>query len=371
MKLPPFELERYFARYEFSVDHLMCCSDCEAMSIGDLLDIEPGAESRFRQQWLGYTESEGSPSLRQAIAEIYGGVTANEILVHSGAEEAVFLFMQAVLSPDDHIIVHWPCYQSLKEVAAALGCRVSRWEARAETGWSLDLDDLRREIKSNTRVIVINTPHNPTGWLMEKEQYQELHRIADHSGIVVFSDEVYRESEYDPELRLPAACDVSPNAVSLGVTSKTYGLPGLRIGWIATHNRGVYDRMAALKDYTTICNSAPSEFLAELGLRHREELIRRNVGIIQDNVGRLDRFFEQHSELFNWHRPSAGPIAFPRWLGGSVDEFCEEVVEKAGVLLAPGSIFDHPENHFRVGFGRLGLPAALARLQEFIENNFR
>jgi aspartate/methionine/tyrosine aminotransferase len=236
--------------------------------------------------------------------------------------------------------------------------------------WSLNLDELQREIRADTKVIVVNTPHNPTGWLMEEEQFRELNRIADHHGIIVFSDEVYRESEHNPKLRLPAACDLSPSAVSLGVTSKTYGLPGLRIGWIATRNREVYERMAVLKDYTTICNSAPSEFLAEIGLRHREELIRRNVGIIQDNLAALDLFFEKFSELFWWNRPAAGPIAFPRWLGGAVDHFCQEAVLKAGVLLVPGSIFNHPENHFRIGFGRRSLPDALNRLEEFIDEEF-
>jgi aspartate/methionine/tyrosine aminotransferase len=337
------------------------------MSIGGLLALEPGAEVRFQEHWLGYTESAGDPALRRAIAGIYEGIDADQILVHAGAEEAIFLFMQAVLSSGDHIIVHWPCYQSLTDVAAGMGCRVTRWEARAADGWVLNLDELRREIREDTKAIVINTPHNPTGWLMEKEQFKELHRIADHHGIIVFSDEVYRESEYDPMLRLPTACDLSAQAVSLGVTSKTYGLPGLRIGWIATRNREVYDGMAALKDYTTICNSAPSEFLAEIAIRHREWLIQRNVAIIQENLAKLDVFFDRYPELFSWYRPLAGPIAFPRWLGGEVVGLCSQLVEQAGVLLLPGTLYDHPENHFRIGFGRWSLPVALARLEEFVE----
>jgi aspartate/methionine/tyrosine aminotransferase len=368
MDLGPFKLERYFARYEFSVEHVMCCSDCEAMSIGELLAMERDAETRFQKHWLGYTESMGSPELRQTIAHIYEKVDPDEILVHAGAEEAIFLFMQAAVAKGDHIIVHWPCYQSLTDVAAGLGCSVTRWEARESEGWALDLEKLKKKIRPNTKVIVINTPHNPTGWLMEDEQYRELHRIADHHGIIVFSDEVYRESEYDPKLRLPAGCDVSEGAVSLGVTSKTYGLPGLRIGWIATHNQHVYDQMATLKDYTTICNSAPSEFLAELALRHRERLIERNVSIIRDNLAQLDIFFSRFSELFRWHRPLAGPIAFPRWMGGDVEELCHQLVQEAGVLLLPGTAYNHPENHFRIGFGRRSLPAALARLEEFLKS---
>jgi aspartate/methionine/tyrosine aminotransferase len=148
--------------------------------------------------------------------------------------------------------------------------------------------------------------------------------------------------------------------------SKTYGLPGLRIGWIATHNADLYERMAALKDYTTICNSAPSEFLAELALRHRARLAARNLDIIVRNLKALDGFFAQYSEEFGWIRPGAGPIAFPKLLRGDVSEFCHELVTRAGVLLLPGPLFDDEGNHFRIGFGRANMPEALERLEGFL-----
>ena len=190
-------------------------------------------------------------------------------------------------------------------MARSLGCDVTRWEAREENGWALDLDELRALLRPNTRAIVVNTPHNPTGYLMDPETYRALHTLAQEREAVLFCDEVYRESEYRVEDRLPAGCDAGPHAVSLGVISKTYGLAGLRIGWIATHNDEVYRRMAALKDYTTICNSAPSEFLAELALRHREQLAARNVRLIQDNLALLDGFFARHIDRFAWRRPAA------------------------------------------------------------------
>jgi aspartate/methionine/tyrosine aminotransferase len=187
--------------------------------------------------------------------------------------------------------------------------------------------------------------------------------IAHSHGILLFSDEVYRESEYLAEQRLPAACDLSENAVSLGVMSKTYGLAGLRIGWVATHNTRVYETMASLKDYTTICNSAPSEFLAELALRHRERLIERNVGIIVSNLALLDRFFERHRDTFSWQRPKAGPIAYPRFLEGDIQAFCDRLVKEDGVLLLPGTVFDDRENHFRIGFGRKDTSEGLEQLE--------
>ncbi len=367
MKITPFKLERYFAKYEFNVEHVLCPSDCESMSIQDLLALEPDVKERFHQHWLGYTESMGSPSLREEISKLYQRVQPNQVLVHSGAEEAIFLFMHAVLNAKDHVIVHRPCYQSLGEVARSIGCRVTWWNAHEENGWALDVDELKQSIQSDTRAIIINTPHNPTGYLMSSDDFLLANQIAREKNIILFSDEVYRESEYCKADRLPAACDLGANTVSLGVMSKTYGLPGLRIGWIATRNTTVYERVAALKDYTTICNSAPSEFLSELALRHREEIVERSLKIITRNLGVLDTFFARHSDRFTWQRPKAGTIGFPRLLDGDVDAFCSTLVESAGVLLVPGTLFDDRGNHFRIGFGRKNFPEAIARLEQFLQ----
>lgn len=368
MKLPPFKLERYFAKYEFNTEYLLCSSDCESMSIVDLLALEPGADERFQQTWLGYTESQGNPKLRQAICGLYTTIRPEQVLVHAGAEEAIFLFMHVVLERGDHLIVHSPGYQSLAEIARSIGCDVSPWMAREENGWALDLDELRHLMRTNTKAIVVNTPHNPTGYLMSRADFEALHRFAQENNLILFSDEVYRESEYDPSLRLPAACDLGPHAVSLGVTSKTYGLAGLRIGWVATQNQDVVQRMAALKDYTTICNSAPSEFLAELALRRREKLIERNLNIIRTNLAVMDDLFARRADLFRWTRPQAGSMGFPRLVKGDVEDFCDRLVREAGVLLLPGSVYDDRHNHFRLGLGRKNLPEAVARLEAFLKN---
>ena len=364
--LPPFKLERYFAKYEFNTEFLLCSSDCEAMTIANLLAFEPDAAEKFQQVWLGYTESQGSPALRTEISRIYETIQPEHVLVHTGAEEAIYLFMHAMFQPGDHLIVHTPSYQSLAEVAKGLGCDVSPWMAREENNWALDLDELTGLIRPATKAIVVNSPHNPTGYLMSRADFDTLNRLARDRGLLLFFDEVYRESEYDPAARLPAACDMGEHAISLGVTSKTYGLAGLRIGWIATRNRDVYQRMASLKDYTTICNSAPSEFLAELALRHREQLAARNLGIIKTNLAIVDQLFTSHSSLFTWVRPRAGSMAFPRLLRGNIEEFCDTLVRKAGVLLLPGTMYDDPGNHFRLGLGRKNLPQAMARFEEFL-----
>mgnify|MGYP001826624191 FL=1 len=196
----------------------------------------------------------------------------------------------------------------------------------------------------------------------------ELSKLSDEHGFLVFSDEVYRGLEYNRDRRLTAFMDLNERAVSLGVMSKTYGLPGLRIGWIATRNESLYDKLAAFKDYTTICNSAPSEFLAVLALAHGDAIVHRNLEIIQSNLHLLNTFFDVHKDVFAWQAPVAGPIAFPRYLGGgSVEQFCRDLVEQAGVLLAPGTLYSPGHDRFRIGFGRRNMPECLESLAQFME----
>jgi len=366
MNLQPFKLERYFAKYEFNTEFLLSSSDCEAMSIADLLALEDGAAEKFQNVWLGYTESLGSPALRKEISKMYSTIQPEEVLTFAGAGEGIFLFMYAALTADDHIIVHSPNYQSLSEVAKGIGCEVSPWMAREENGWSLDLDQLRHLMRTNTKAIVVNTPHNPTGYLMSRMDYDALHQFAHENNLMLFSDEVYRESEFDPASRLPAAADFGANAFSLCVTSKTYGLAGLRIGWIATKNREIYQKLASLKDYTTICNSAPSEFLAEVALRQSQKLIDRNLGIIKHNVEVIDDLFTRYSSLFTWNRPQAGSMGFPKLLKGDIESFCDDLVKQAGVMLLPGTMYEDVNNHFRIGLGRKNLPQAVERLEDFL-----
>ncbi|MFN8412345.1 MAG: aminotransferase class I/II-fold pyridoxal phosphate-dependent enzyme [Anaerolineales bacterium] len=366
MHLPPFKLERYFAKYEFNTEFLLSSSDCEAMSTADLLALEPGSAEKYQNVWLGYTESQGSPALRKEITSLYTSMQPENILVHTGAGEAIYLFMYAAFQKGDHVIVHSPCYQSLAEVVRSVGCDVSPWLAREENNWALDLNELRHLMRTNTKGIIINTPHNPTGYLMSRADFEAVNQFAQENNLILFCDEVYRESEYNVTDRLPAACDMGDHAVSLGVTSKTYGLAGLRIGWVATRNKTIYQNMASLKDYTTICNSAPSEFLSEVAMRNRQKLIDRNLGIIKNNLAVVDDFFSRHADLFQWSRPKAGSMGFPKLLKGDVEEFCEDVVKKAGVMLLPGTMYDDSGNHFRLGLGRKNLPQAVDRLEEYL-----
>jgi aspartate/methionine/tyrosine aminotransferase len=361
-----FKLERYFARYEFTAPYLLCSSDSESTSIGSLLALDEGAQERFLEHRLGYSESPGSPALRRAIAAGYRGIDADEVLVHSGAEEAVYAFVRATLTAGDRVVVQFPAYQSLYEVARSQGCEVDRWEAVEADRWAPSLDALEGLLTPRTRAIVVNSPHNPTGYAFGVETLREIAALAERRGIVLFCDEVYRGLELDGAAP-PAACELSASAVSLGALAKSFGLAGLRIGWIATRNERVRRAVAAYKDYLTICNSAPSEFLAELALRHAASLLARNRALAIANRDLLDGFFTRRADTFAWVRPGAGPIAFPRLLGDEgAERFCDRLVRDAGVLLLPSWVYDYGDRHVRIGFGRANMPEALARLDAFL-----
>ncbi len=367
MHIEPFRLERYFAKYEFNAPYLLSSSDCESITIRDLLDMQPGAAEELMQMKLGYTESEGAPLLREQIAGLYSDIGPADILVHTGAEEAIFNAMNVILDQGDHIIVHYPCYQSLMEVATAIGAEVTLWKGDPDNNWGLDLDVLKDCIRPDTKLVVINCPHNPTGYLMPANEFKKLVHLSRKHGFIIFSDEVYRGLEYDEQDRLPAVCEIDDRGISLGVMSKTYGLPGLRIGWIATRNRKLYQELAGFKDYTTICNSAPSEYLSTIALRHESKIRKRNLEIIRKNLNVLDQFFEKHSQMFTWKRPKAGPIAFPSFHRGHIEDFCHDLVTRAGVMLVPGTIYDRSYSNFRIGFGRANLEECVQKFDDYLQ----
>jgi aspartate/methionine/tyrosine aminotransferase len=371
MKMPEFELERYFARHEFGAPYLLSSSDMETMRMDELLAL---ADGEGRRMWndlaLGYTEPQGHPLLREEIASLYETVPPEGVLVFSGAEEAIFALANVVAgnSPGGRAAVVWPAFQPLHEVARSAGAEVDLLELRHEDGWSLDPGALGGLLGPSTDLVVLNFPHNPTGAQPDRETFARAVSLAAGMGATALSDEVYRLLEHDPADRLPAAVDLHEGAVSLGVMSKSFGLAGLRIGWLATRDLDLLSRVAAFKDYTTICNSAPSEVLALVALRAKEEILGRNLGIVLGNLPLADAFFEKWRGKMEWVRPRVGCIGFPRLLADvPAETFAAGLVEAEGVMLLPGSVYGHTGNHFRLGFGRRNFPEALERLDRFAE----
>jgi len=367
MKIAPFALERYYARYEFSARYMLSSSDCESLSMSELLALaSPETLSLWQNLKLGYTETPGHPLLRKAIADSYQGITPDGVLVMA-PEEGIFLALHALLEAGDHVICTVPAYQSLYEVARSIGCEVTSWQPHEEQGWRFDLSELERMIRNNTKLLVVNFPHNPTGYIPTTEEYDELVALTQRRQIYLFSDEMYRCLEIDPYNRLPPACVLSPGAVSLSGLSKAFGLPGLRIGWIATRDRTLLEKIIILKDYTTICSSAPSEILALIALQNAETILSRQLARIRANLAVLDRFFDQHHSLFRCNRPLGGSICFLRLLG--VDDtlaFCEKLVQDTGIMLVPSAMFQFGNHHVRIGFGRQNLPEVLELFAEYL-----
>jgi aspartate/methionine/tyrosine aminotransferase len=369
MQIADFALERFFARWEFAVRHLLCASDVEAWPMADLLAL---ADEPTRARWdglrLGYTESPGDPQLRAEIATLYDTLAADDTLVFSGAEEAIFCLLTVLLGPGDHAIVAWPGYQSLYEVARAAGADVMLHELHEGDGWSLDVERLVAAIRPSTRVVVVNAPHNPTGMLPTAAEWQALGDACRDAGVRLVADEVYRFLEHGGRAPLPAGADLDPVFVSVGVLSKSFALAGLRIGWLASRDRDLLRRCAALKDYTTICAAAPSEILGLVALRSRDAVLTRSRAIVDPNLERFDAFLAERPGFASWVRPAGGSVGFPRLAAGlDADRFVADLVEAEGVLLMPGSAFGHPGNHVRVGLGRTDLPIALERLAAFLD----
>ncbi|MEU8635418.1 aminotransferase class I/II-fold pyridoxal phosphate-dependent enzyme [Amycolatopsis sp. NPDC048633] len=370
--LPDFRLETFFSRWEFEARYHLTASDAQSMTLAELLAL---ADDDGRERWetlsLGYTETYGLPALREEIAATYTGLAPEDVLCFAGAEEGLYLAMRTLLEPGDHVVVVTPNYQAAETIPLSI-CEVTGVALRPEDAWALDVDEVERQLRPNTRLVSVNFPNNPTGAVPDLETWTRLVRLCEDRGILLFSDEVYRGLEAGPAL--PQAADLSPGALSLNVMSKAYGLPGLRIGWIACRDREILGRLERAKHYTSICNSAPAEVLALIGLRARDRILDRNRAIIAGNIPRFDAFFARFPDLFDWAPPRGGCVCFPRYLGADgVDAMCRDLVEQSGVLLLPASIYRSeltptPPDRFRVGVGRRSPDEALATWTSWLEN---
>ena len=233
---------------------------------------------------LGYSEACGSAELRGLIAATYENTSPDEILVTTGAIEANFLLFNELLSAGDRVVAVNPAYQQLHSVAKAIGCDVALWTLRDDGGFRFDLDDLRALATPGTRMIVVNTPHNPTGAMLSEQELRDIYALAEELDAWVLSDEAYRWLDLpgSPPLAPPMR-NLGPRAISTGTFSKPFGLPGLRIGWIAAPE-DVVRRCWGLRDYISLSPGKLNDALAVLAFRHRDQIVERTQRIVAENL---------------------------------------------------------------------------------------
>jgi aspartate/methionine/tyrosine aminotransferase len=364
-----FALEGYFSRWQATAEHQLAASDSETHSVAELLGM---ACDEDRHRWetlrLGYTDPRGADWLRETITSGYQTITAEAVRCFAGAQEGIFTVMHALLGADDHAIIVTPNYQSAETIPAGI-CAVTGVALDPARGWSLDIGAVAAAIRSNTRLISINFPNNPTGKILERDRFDALIKFCRQRGIWLFSDEVYRLIERDLAQRLPAVADVYERGISLGAVSKPYGLPGLRVGWIACRSAEALQQLDRVRAYLSICNAGPSEVLAQIALRAADRLLCRNREIADRNLALLTRFLARHTDLFDWHLPDGGVVGYPRYRHvEGVEAFCSRLIEQHGILLLPASVYRSellptPTDRFRIGFGRRDFAAGLAAME--------
>lgn len=372
----PFALERYFAKFEFSTPNgLLSCSDPESYTMKELLLMaSPAMKNQWENLSLGYTESMGHPLLRETISEMYSQPISVENVLTVVPEEGIFLVLSTLLKKGDTMIANWPAYQSLYQVALDQGCSVNKWKWKitenAETQikqWDLDTSELEGLLTPQTKLVVLNVPHNPTGGSVSREKFLEIIEICRRHDVHLLCDEMYRFLELGP--RLSSACEVYEKAIIICGLSKAFALPGLRVGWLVSQNSQAMQALATAKDYTTICGSAPSEILAIIALQNREAILMRNNRIIAENLPILENFFASYSHVFEWIRPAGSTIGLPRLLVGDAQIFCNQLMEEEGIMLLPSSVYEI-EGFVRIGFGRRNMPKVLQRLTNFVERHY-
>lgn len=357
MKIETFALERWMTTWELNVTHDITESGISPMSIDDLLRVagvdRPEAviaDLMARPQL--YSEARGTEELRRTIAGTYRDVGEDDVLVTTGAIEANFLTYNALLEAGDHVVVTTPCYQQLVSVPKALGCEVSEWRVTPESGFRFDLDALESLVTDRTKMIVINSPHNPTGALLNQADLERIGKIASRVDAWVLSDEAYRWLDHPGGTTLPAPMrDIYPKAVSIGTMSKFFGLPGLRLGWLAGTSE-LAQACWELRDYISLSPAMLSDRFAQIAVANHEKVRERNHAVLEQNLAKARAWFAENHDIVSWTEPKAGLLAMVKVHGfDNTDALSEHLAANVGVMLAPGSAFGLP-GYLRIGIGQ-------------------
>lgn len=357
MKIEPFLLERWMTRHETHVKYDIAESGILPLSTNDLLQFEPEADraatlEALLQLPLGYSEARGTVALRTALASTYQSVSPDQILVTTGAIEANYLLFNVLLDAGDHVIAPYPAYQQLYTVPRAIGCDVSLWRVGPETNYRYDVDGLERLLTPRTRLIIVNTPHNPTGAMLSPADAARVYALAESVGAWVIGDEAYRWLSVpggDPFA--PPVVDMGSRGISVGTLSKPYGLPGLRIGWIAGP-ADIVEKCWSMRDYISLSPGKLNDALACLGLKHHDKIVARNREIIVANLAAASTWIDARRDVLSWTPPRGGLLALLKY-NLPVDSLtlADRLATEYSVMLAPGSAFGY-EHHLRLGIGQ-------------------
>jgi len=364
--MPDFALKRFFNQPAAATARAnLSPSFAEPLGTATLLALEPGAAERFAALPLGYTTAFGGVPLREAITARYERIMPDEVVVACGGDDILPSLFMALLQPGDHVIVHSPVYQPLTGLAEWCGAEISLWAAQEEAGWAPSLAKLRRLLRPNTRLIVTSFPHSPTGFVPERAYLEDLIALAEEAGATLVGDEIYRGLPLDGRAEAPSLADLSARAVVVNSLSKAFGLPGLRVGWLATRDAETLDAVRGFRMFQNSFIGAPMEFLATLAVHHADRILAGNLTRARANLAALETFMGRNADRFSWVPPRGGVVAFPRWLGGeSTTALSERLLCEHGLLLAPSAYFAGGERHVRIGFGTASATAGLALLEE-------
>jgi aspartate/methionine/tyrosine aminotransferase len=347
--MKPFLVERWFAKYEFSVSYNIAESCIQPLSLPEICSIAGLDPSiLLGSEPIGYVDAAGSPELRRAIAGLYPGTTAGQVLVTSGAIEANYLLHSSLIEPGDMVICQFPAYQQLYEVARSRGADVRLWRLYRENQFHPDVDDLKNLARGPVKLIVVNNPHNPTGAVLSAEEMQGVLDIARRSGAFLHVDEVYNGIFYDKPV--PSARLMGADVAVTSSMSKVYGLPGARIGWVAGPEP-IVQKCSELRDYTSICPAMLSERLSLTVLRNRDAFLRRSADLASRNYAIVRDWMDKCAAIVSWAPPKGGVVCFPWYHADTGSEaVSRRLAEEQDVLVLPGTCFEH-EGHFRLGFG--------------------
>ncbi len=337
-------LEEWFDRYQYETEYDVGESAVKTLRLRDI-GIDPGDLP------LRYGFHEGNPALRECIAGQYPGLSGEQVLVTSGASEANFAIVSALVKPGDHVIIEHPNYPSLYEVPRSLGCKVDFLSLTFEKRFKPDLNELKDMLKPDTKLVSLTHPNNPTGSMISEQELMEVIDVVESHDAYFMFDETYRDMEFDKPL--PPAATLSPKVISIASMSKCYGLPGIRIGWLATKDRFILDSVLAIREQVSITNNTLSEEVALTVLQRKKEFLENAKQRIERNRDIVSGWMDEQTD-FEWIYPEAGVVSFPR-IKPSVDSDPEKLyrllAEKYRTFVIPGRCFEMDNIHFRLGFG--------------------